>query len=275
MSLSTVNFIKSDVKLKQIIWIIKQLGYKELTSNHGDRFFIWAPDDDSLAYVGVQLCISKENDKYHITTRTGAGRNIFELKKQNETVKILKEFFGGSFNTDEGRKYLDEGNAGDKKTPLSIALYKQISILNDSLLPIKIFNDFIDKHIDHGASAGNIYSDATGVLPEIDGWRPVIVSNNIQLPYIIGAWENYLKSSFLAIFKFGKTENKMLKVDRLTKEDLLKIKNGKSTVEDCIVSKLSFQRPSIIIENFKNLDPKLSISEAFLKPYNKKILRKK
>lgn len=100
--------------------------------------------------------------------------------------------------------------------------------------------------------------------------RPIVVSNNIQLPYLIGAWENYIKNVFLAIFKYGETESKLLKSEKLSSDDLLKIKNGACTLEECIVNKLSFQRPNTIIANFKMLDSQLDVNSIFRKPYKRR-----
>ena len=277
MSLCSTNYISSKTNLKNLFWIIKNLGYKEVSiekelRHHYKKQYIWRPQNSDLTYVGIELNISKEiNNQIEIETRTRVGRSFLEIQHQNLTIKTIKNCFGGRFETDHGKnRYLDEEDCSPERTPISMALYIQKWKLNNSLLPIKIYSDFIDEAIPKNSPAGNIFSDQLGVLPIIDSIRPYVVSNNIQLPYIIGAWENYLKNSFLAILKYANTENKLLKVDRLTNDDLLQIKDGNSTIEECIVNKLSFQRPQVIIENFKKLDKNLDVNSAFQKPFGRR-----
>ena len=124
-------------------------------------------------------------------------------------------------------------------------------------------NDIFSKDI----PALIIYRKKIKVLPHIDYLRPYVISNNIQLPYIIGAWENYLKNSFLAILKYNNPDNNLIKCDKLSNDDLIKIKNNETTIEECIIKRFSFQRPKTIIDNFNMLDKTLKIGSIFYKPF--------
>lgn len=55
-------------------------------------------------------------------------------------------------------------------------------------------------------------------------------------------------------------------LNKLSKEDLERIRKGETTVEDWIVSGFSFQKPDVIIKNFRKLDNHLKISDVFNKP---------
>ena len=100
--------------------------------------------------------------------------------------------------------------------------------------------------------------------------RPVVVSNNIQLPYLIGAWENYIKNVFLVVLKYGDVSDKFIRPDKLSADDLIRIKNGEACVEECLVNRLSFQRPYIIISNFKQLDSSIDVNGIFQKPFKRR-----
>lgn len=274
MSLGSTNYIPSNIKIKNLHWVIKKLGYEEINfsaelKKHYSKMYFWMPQDKNLTYVGVELNIAKEEDnKIAIETRTRAGRSSLEIKHQNFTIKTIKEFFGGNFETDYGKnKYFSETDCEPESTPISMALFIQRWILKNALTPVKIYLDFIEKK---ALDAGGVFSNKIGVLPEFDMMRPDVLSNNILLPYIIGAWENYLKNSFLSILKYGNTENKIIKPDKLSADDLLKVKNGECSIEECIVEKLSFQRPQTIIINYQNLDKALDINSAFMKPYKRR-----
>ena len=92
-------------------------------------------------------------------------------------------------------------------------------IFHNALTPLQIYADFISESIHTNGSAGDLYSDGTGVLPFIDGMRPIVVSNNIQLPYLIGAWENYIKNVFLVVLKYGNACDKFIRPDKLSVDD--------------------------------------------------------
>lgn len=86
--------------------------------------------------------------------------------------------------------------------------------------------------------------------------NPRLFSNNLLLPYLVGIWENYLKSSFVVLLKYTDNRDKILKNARFTVDNLKDISSGIISIEEAIVDGFSFQRPKIIAENFKSLDLK-------------------
>lgn len=277
MSLESSSYISSAIPFKKLFWVIEKLGYietevpKDLKHAYKKMYF-WHPANQDLTYVGVELNVRQiENDIIIIETRTRVGRNHIELQQQNQTIKMIKEFFGGYYRTDYGKnKLFPADDCNPEKSDLEMALYIQRWIFNNALIPLKIYSDFISQQIHINGSAGDLYSDAMGILPLLDNMRPIVVSNNIQLPYLIGSWENYIKNVFLAVLKYGDVGDKFIKPDKLSSEDLIKIKNGDACVEECLVSKLSFQRPSVIISNFKKLNPNLDVNAIFQKPFKRR-----
>ena len=282
MSLCSTNYISSNIKIKKLYWVIERLGYKEIElerelRNSYRKCYLWRPSNLDLTYVGVELNISKnDNGKIRVETRTRAGRSYVELTQQNTTIKTIKDFFGGTFETDYGKNiYMNSEDCSPEKSNIAMALYVQRWKFNNALIPIKIFAQFMEKSLHKDTLAGDLYGTQVGVLPFTDHLRPCVVSANIQLPYIIGAWENYVKNSYLSILKYVNTDNKIIKPDRLSVDDLEKIKTGESSVEECIVSKFSFQRPQTIINNFGQLDKKLDVNAVFDKPYKRKTTKLK
>lgn len=277
MSLGSSSYISAAVSFKKLFWVIEKLGYIEVAvpkdlKHAYKKMYFWQPMKRDLTYVGVELNVRQiENDEIIIETRTRAGRSYLELQQQNQTIKIIKEFFGGYYRTDYGRNRLfPSDDCNPEKTDLEMALYVQRWIFNNALIPLKIYSDFISEKIHTNGSPGDLYSDATGILPFIDSMRPIVVSNNIQLPYLIGAWENYIKNVFLVVLKYGDSCDKFIKPDKLSAEDLIKIKNGETCVEECLVNRLSFQRPSVIISNFKKLDSSIDVNAIFQKPFKRR-----
>ena len=277
MSLGSSNYISSTVPFKKLFWIIEKLGYVETIvpkdlKKYYKKMYFWQPEKQDLTYVGVELNICHtKNDKICIETRTRAGRSYIELQQQNHTIKIIKDFFGGYFETDYGKnKMFPPNDCNPEKTDLEMAIYVQRWIFNNALIPLSIYSDFIIQNIHTNSNAGDLFSDAIGVLPFVDGMRPLVVSNNIQLPYLIGAWENYIRNVFLSLLKYGDECEKFIKPDKLSAEDLMKIKNGEMCIEECLVNRLSFQRPYTIIANFKKLDSSIDVNAIFQKPFKKR-----
>ena len=210
MSLCSSSYIPSNVPFKNLFWVIENLGYietpvpKDLKYAYKKMFF-WHPQKRDLTYVGIELNVNHiENDKIIIETRTRAGRSSIELQHQNQTLKIIRDFFGGYFETDYGKnRYFASDDCNPEQTDLEMSIYVQRWIFNNALIPLHIYSDFIAEKIHTNGSAGDLYSDATGFLPFMDNMRPLVVSNNIQLPYLIGAWENYIKNVFLSLLKYG------------------------------------------------------------------------
>lgn len=273
MSLESTNYLTSDCNIDNLYWVIEKLGYEEIKEESPCegciRNYQWKHPDNELTYVGIELSVSKKDARYFmIHTRSRMGRSFRELEQQNNTIKTIQNFFGGTFDTSCGDgKYLDSNECNPEKTEVAMALYIQRWRLNNAFVPIKIYSDFINRAFHHSAPAGDIYGTKLGIIPLVDCLRPCVVSANVLLPYIIGAWENYVKNSYLSILKYADVGNKIIKPDKLTAEDLERIRKGETTVEECIVSKFSFQKPKRIIDNFKNLDNKLKISHVFNKPY--------
>lgn len=277
MSLGSTNYISSTVPFKNLFWVIEKLGYVETLvpkdlKQYYKKMYFWWPEKQDLTYVGVELNICHaKNNKICIETRTRAGRSCIELQQQNHTIKIIKEFFGGYFETDYGKnKLFPPNDCNPEKTDLEMAIYVQRWIFNNALIPLHIYSDFIAEKIHTNGSAGDLYSDATGLLPFMDNMRPLVVSNNIQLPYLIGAWENYIKNVFLSLLKYGDGYEKFIKPDKLSAEDLIKIKNGEMCIEECLVNRLSFQRPYTIIANFKKLDSSIDVNAIFHIPFKRR-----
>lgn len=277
MSLSSINYISAKNKIKNIYWVIEHLGYREIVldkelKKYYRKCYFWQPQDVDLTYVGIELYVSNnDNNKIKIETRTRAGRSFVELAYQNLTIKTINNFFGGSFETDYGKnKYFSSTECSPEKSSIAMALYVQRWKLKNALVPIHIYSDFVKKALQQDEKVGNLYGRELIGISYLDMLRPCVVSCNIQLPYVIGAWENYIKNSFLVILKYTNIENKIIKPERLSAEDLDKIRIGKQTIEECITNKMSFQRPQCIIDNFNKLDRSIDVNSIFVRPYKKR-----
>lgn len=179
------------------------------------------------------------------------GRSYWDLEKQNELIVTLKDYFGGTFDTDEGKNTLYI-NDYERYSLISSGLYIARWSFHNALTRVKIYLDA------RGLRDGYRQIELTG-LPCIDTMNPMLFSNNLVIPYLVAIWEHYLKASYTAVLKNNCNLDKVLKHNKLTVDETKRISSGEVTVEEVISNKLSFQRPKIVGDNFKMIEDKIDI----------------
>jgi hypothetical protein len=101
--------------------------------------------------------------------------------------------------------------------------------------------------------------------------NPRLLSNNLLIPFIIAVWEEYYRATFTAVLSCVDKRDMVLKKARLSHAQLEQIAAEKQ-IERAIAECFSFQRPSMIGNNFKLIDPKLDLASAMQKPYHRRKL---
>jgi hypothetical protein len=117
---------------------------------------------------------------------------------------------------------------------------------------------------------GDIARDESTGLAFVDRLNPRLLSNNLLIPYVMAIWEDYFRSTFAAALKYTGKRQAALKKARLSHAQLEQIAAAGQSVKQTISECFSFQRPSLIGENFKLLDGKLDIVAALRKPYRRR-----
>lgn len=263
MSYESESILGSKATLNQVRDIVRLLGYKRYKSdlkipNLTDSYF-WAEQNEYKSFVGIELYILKENGVITITTRTRMGRSYWELIQQNRTIKYLRDFFGGYFTTDAGRnRYWHPEN--EPPTKRESGLYLARWIYNNALIKPRIY-------LDSRNLKGEISRQEPTGLAYMDEMNPRFFSNNLLVPYLVGIWEHYLKSSFIVLLRCSDNKEKIFKGVKISSLQLESISNGELTIEEAVGDNLSFQRPKIIAENFKLIDESIDIGGTLKKPY--------
>lgn len=267
MSYTSENFFPKGTTLTQVREIISLLGYNRENDgfkipNRTDSFF-WIEEKEYRSYVGVELDVYRNKKKeITVTTRSRLGRSYWDLIHQNRTLKLLRDLLGGYFITDAGRNRYWRPE-GKPPSPVSSGCYLSRWIFNNALIKARIYIS------ERGLVTPNARPEPTG-LQIIDEMNPRLFSNNLVLPYLVAIWEDYLKSSFTALLRYSKQRESALKRARLTQTQLESIAAGVQSVEQALADTLSFQRPSIVVQNFKLIDPKLDLGAALRKPYKRR-----
>ena len=264
MSYGSESVLNKTATLKTTKELLTLLGYENISDGlkikdrHG--CYMWYETIDYHSYVGVELNIYKaKGEPILVTTRSRSGRSYWDLIHQNRTIKLLRDFLGGTFSTDFGRNryFKVEGSA---PTPVSSGCYLARWRFDCALVRSRIYL------MQRGLDQPN--AKETGI-EFIDEMNPKLFSNNLVLPYLVAIWEDYFKASFSAILRHSNKREAVLKrVNSKLPQDFLEmIAAGTMTIEEVIAETFSFQRPNIIANNFKLLDPKIDLMGSLRKPY--------
>ena len=266
MSYCSENKLPLTTPITRLFEVIDLLGFRRvrdpLKVKNQIGSFIWDGNNKCIIFVELELCVYKNEDCISVQTRTRAGRSYWDLYYQNKTISLLRSLFGGSFITDEGaNRYMTP----DASEPSKIAssLYLDRWRFNCAILKPKIY-------LDSRKLTGTIAREQPTGLSWMDDMNPRVLSNNMILPYLIGCWESYFRNSFISIIKYTDASPKALKNCRISTSDYMRIIHGQVTLESVLADGLSFQRPSIISENFRALDLKIDIAAWLKKPYHRR-----
>lgn len=269
MSYCSENRLPLSTPVRRIVEIIELLDYIKvqdgLRIENEISSYMWLGSEESISFVGVELSVYREADYISVQTRTRVGRSYWDLEHQNKTISLLKSLFHGSFITDEGpNRYLRIDIPMPSR--ISCALFKARWINHNAMTkPLTYF--------DCRNLTGDIARENLTGLTWLDEYNPRILSNNMVIPYIVGCWESYCRNAFIAVLKYTKgVPDRAIKNCRISNNDLLKIIYKEGDLAAILADSLSFQRPSVISENFRGLNNRIDIASWLRKPYhNRKV----
>lgn len=103
-----------------------------------------------------------------------------------------------------------------------------------------------------------------------DMFNPVIVANNLLLPFFTAILEDFFKSTFVALLRYSDRKEAFFKSAKISSPNLVAISEGSVCVEAALAETFSFQKISSICDSFKSLDSKLDLAACLKKPYRKR-----
>lgn len=266
MSYCSENILPINTSIKSIKQVIELLGYQKTGPFYKEPklrgSYIWIGNEEFLASVEIVLSIWKYDDHISVTTESSRGRSYWDLEWQNKTISTIKTIFGGNFITTEGsNEYLSFKTEPSKiGWSLSVCRY----IFKDSISKTKYY--FYNRII----PADSPFTKRSDV-GFIDEYNPIILFDNIVIPFIIGCWDSYFRNSYISILKYSETPKEIgIKNINFSPEEYLDVIRQNEKIENIIANKLTFQRPSKIDEIFRRLNPKIDIAGWLRKPYHKR-----
>lgn len=265
MSYESSNKLPKGTSATRVEEVLELLGYERVYNWVGGsepvRCYIWHDPSDYKSWTGVELNVWREDDMISLTTRTRISRSYWDLTHQNKTIKLVRDLFGGSFETDEGNgRYLRP--QGTPPSPLSSGCYLARWRFNNALVKARIY-------LSSRELKGDLAKNGPNKIPFLDDINPRILSNNLLIPFIIAVWEEYYRATFTAVLRYADKREAVLKKARLSHAQLEQIAAQKE-IERSIAECFSFQRPSMIGANFKMIDSKLDLAAAMRKPYRRR-----
>lgn len=267
VSYESENHLPPNTSITRLKEVVKLLGYNPVSNwlKYTDIVgcYFWVETAEYKSWTGVELTIYRNNGQTKLHTRTRVSRSYWDLDHQNRTIKTIRDLFGGSFDTDEGKgRYLRPD--GPPPLPLSSGCYLARWALHNALMKARFY-------LSSRKLEGDAARDSPHTLPFLDDMNPRLLSNNLLVPFIIAVWEEYYRATFTAVLRYAVKREVVLKKARLSHDQLEQIAADKQ-IERAIAECFSFQRPSVIGENFKLIDAKLDLASAMRKPYkNRKI----
>jgi hypothetical protein len=266
MSYSSTNELAHGAKLKDALEFASLLGYRYDGILKSDEVgpiscLSWFEEKDYCSWCGVELGIYEHKSTVTVETRTPISRSYFDLEHQNKTIRLFRKHFGGTFTTDEGRgRYLRPGSG----PPTSIASGCHLAFQ-------RFGSNLITGH------AYYMYRNFTGPKPfklhgihVINKFNPWQISNNLLLPFLVAIVEDYWKSTYVALLRYSKKKEAILRTGRLTPEQLAAVSEQRTTIEQAFAETLSFQRISTTCKHFAALDSKLDFAGTLRKPYRRR-----
>lgn len=263
MSYGSRHAMPHGTSLKRVSEVIDLLGYvranEYLSVPNMIASYHWYDAEEYKSWSGVELQLYLEDGAIFVSTRSTASRSYWDIVHQNKTIKTLRDLFRGQLETDAGRSRYWKPDEPPPK-PIVSGCY---------LARWRFKNSLIKSHIYLSARKleGNMAREAPTGFHFIDELNPRLLSNNLLIPFVIAVWEEYFRSTFAVILKYSEQREQVLKRARITYLQVEQFIQNMRPTEQIISECFSFQRPSIIGENFRILDTKLDLAAVMRKPF--------
>jgi hypothetical protein len=267
MSYESFNKLSHTTRVEDVLEFLELLRFRRLLRPYlrlEDEIaqHYWFEETDYRSYAGIELFVYRDKEgQLVVYTRTVASRSYYDLEQQNRTIRSLKRRFAGTFETDigKGRYFPLEGGP---PTPAQAGCHLAFQRFGEGIIKADIYlmsREFPPEPWKY-----------IGKFEFLDQMNPLLLSNNLLLPYLVSVLEDYFKSTFVALLWYSDRKESFLRGARLSSEHLLKISSGESSIESAIAETLPFQRLSAICQHFKSLEPDLDLAGALRKPYRRR-----
>jgi hypothetical protein len=256
MGYDCVCYLPRGTNFKEVEEFLGFLGYERLS--RGLHYFF--EDQDYLSTTGVSAMVQQDDDELTVSLRSNIQASKTDIDQFNFTAKQLRKRFGGHFISDFGKgRYIRVDKPDLRGSKAGCYLAHMAFENNISTMQMYLENVRFD-----------IQFPPIGQLPYVDEFNPIIVSNNLLVPFLVSTVEEFFKSCYVAILKYSPRKEIVIKNSRLFPDDLSKIGDGQTSLEEGIARTKSFQNADKIHSNFKEVDLSIDIYGELTRPYRRR-----
>jgi hypothetical protein len=260
MGYDSTNTFPKETKRKDVVEFLALLGFYTFDK----KTFHFYKDEDYKYSEGLTAYLVERDDILKVSIHTTVWRSKADSDYHNFVIKQLKKRFGGSFHTDYGTgHYLKPPQI--ERTKAEAGCYMAYSNFTSSMSKAFIFLD--NRETNHQVE---LTPELIKNVPFVAAMHPIIISNNLIVPYFVSCIEDYLKNTYIALLQYSDKKLGILKGSRILPDDLLSISNNQLTVEMAITKTMSFQNIHKICSYFRDLDTKLDLAGTLKKPYKRR-----
>jgi len=256
MEYHCTNILPKSTSVTELKQFLSLIGYTKY-SERPLRFFFFKRDHYKY-HTGVDIEIERGKRSIEVETWTYLTSNSYDRDYQIITVRQLRARFGGNFETMAGINRFPSVHLPTRLGAES-GCYIAFSRFQTNLGRLKVFLSTRE--------VSNFPPPENARRPR--DHHPLILSNNLVVPFLVAALEDFFRSSFVALLQYSGARSTMFSRVRLTPDDLLDISSDARTVEAAFARHLSFQNLSRICGHFKELDKGLDLRKILNKRVKK------
>jgi hypothetical protein len=253
----------ADARRAAVLDVLRMLGYERAAADKGliSRHY-WFEEKDYRSYTGVLVVVRKGNGRdLEVETHAPGARSYWDYEQQVRTIRTLRRFFGGRFETDSGTNRF-WADVPLRALPAQAGCHRAFERLGRNIIRAHIY-------LMNRAFPQQQWQQLTG-FDELDRLNPRLLSNHLLLPFLVAAIEDYLKSAFVALLRYSTRKMNLLRPARLPPERLRAVSDGTLTIEDAIAAGLPFQNILAAFEQFRILEPKLDLAGELRRPFRRR-----
>jgi hypothetical protein len=250
-------YLPTGIRYPEVEEALQFLGYDRIRKGYFDYF----ENKDYLSISGVLATVRiSEDGQICVFLHSQIFASNFDLAFFNKTARQLRKWFGGYFESDFGRnRYIRDVKINREKA--EAGCYQAFTNFENNITTASIYYTY---------ARFDIQFPPIGVLPGIDNSNPIIISNNLVVPFLVSIVEEYYRSSFIALMKYSDRKDSIIKNSRIFPEDLVGISTQTLTIEEAVAHSKSFQNIEKITSNFSDLDRNLDIAGILMRPYRRR-----
>ena len=257
MGYDCTNFLNSGNSFKEVEDFLVILGYRRYSK--GSFFFY--NEADYLSFSGISANLNTlKNDEISVDLHTQIFANKYDVDQLNFTAKQLRSRFGGYFSSDFGKnRYIKIDDI--QRNPDEAGCYRAYFHFENNISRVFVYTNYVKF---------DVQLPPIGMFPAADSMNPIIISNNLVIPFLVSIIEDYYKSSYISILKYHSKKERIIKNSKFYPDDLTSISNNELSIEDALARSKSFQNINKIARNFNELDKNIDLFSVLKKPYRRR-----